>query len=215
MGDIRGVVNVMKKQWDDQSAVNNIRAGKQEGATYLYNEYGGRLRGFFKKWVNGLSDEDAEDILQNTFIRFINHVQKELPENMRVYLFTIGKNECYRFLDKNQTLSIQKSTPSKRNNDDDDMDDNSGEGTELASGVDLEKEIAFQECFAKGLKTFEKHEKNAQACLSILTLVFKGWSLKDIADKKGKTHGAIREFFSQCRKKLKHYVEDCFSQRRR
>ncbi len=202
----------MKKQWDDHSAVIDIRAGKQDGATYLYNQYEGRLRGVFKKWFRGLSDEDAEDILQNTFIRFIKQVRKASPENISAYLFTIGKHECCRFI-QNRSPSSQEITPSNQNNDDNrwgDLD----EQNNLPSDVDLEREVAFLDCFAKALKKFEKKENNADKCLSILTLLFEGWSLKEIADKIDRTHGATREFFSQCRKKLKPYVEDCLKHNR-
>ncbi len=203
----------MKKQWDDHSAVNDIRAGKQEGATYLYNQYEGRLRGVFKKWFRGLSDDDAEDILQETFIRFINHVRKASPENISAYLFTIGKHECCRFIEKKQLLSSQETTPFKQNNDDemcDDVDDLNN----VPSDIDIEREVAFLDCFAKALKKFEKKENNADQCFSILTLMFEGWSLKEIADKIDRTYGATREFFSQCRKKLKPYVEDCLKHNR-
>jgi len=178
----------MKKPWDDQSAVNDIRADKQEGATYLYNKYGGQLLGFFKKFGE-LSDQDAEDILQETLIRFINHIRKELPrENVKAYLFTIGRNECYRFFTEKKIHD---------NNDDN------------IPSVNLEKEISFLDCLSKALKIFEKAEKNANKCLEILTLMAEGWSLKEIAKKIGRTHGATREFFSQCRKKLKPYVQPC------
>jgi len=202
----------MKKQWDDHSAVNDIRAGKQEGATYLYNQYEGRLRGFFKNRFRGLSDEDAKDILQETFIRFIKQVRKASPENISAYLFTIGKNECCRFIQNRQPLS-QETTLSNQNNDDD-MCDDVDELNNLPSDVDLEREVAFLDCFAKALEQFEKNENNADQCLSILTLLFEGWSLKEIADKIDRTHGATREFFSQCRKKLKPYVEDCLKHNR-
>jgi len=182
-----------KKQWDDQSAVNDIRANKSEGATYLYNKYGGQLLGFLKKF-DELSDQDAEDILQETLIRFINHIRKELPqENVKAYLFKIGKNECYRFFTDKK---IHEDTSSDNN------DDN-------ISSVDIEKEISFLDCLSKALKSFEKAEKNANKCLEILTLMAEGWSLKEIAKKIGRTHGATREFFSQCRKKLKPYVQPC------
>jgi len=184
----------MKKQWDDQSAINDIRAGKQEGATYLFNKYGGRLLGFFQKSFSGLSNEDAEDILQNTFIRFINQVRKESPQNVSAYLFTIGKNECYRFF-------LKKFPP----------DTSPGENDEnnIPSNVDIEREISFLDCLAKALKKFEKTEKNADKCLEILTLMVEGWSIKEIANKIGRAYGATREFLSQCRKKLKPYVQPC------
>ena len=40
-------------------------------------------------------------------------------------------------------------------------------------------------------------------------LVIEEWSVEDIARALGRTPGATREFLSQCRKKLRPYIEDC------
>ena len=60
----------MKKQWDNQEIIDNIRAGKQAAATFVFKKCSGRLLQFFK-WKFKLSHEDAEDALQNSLIRFI------------------------------------------------------------------------------------------------------------------------------------------------
>jgi RNA polymerase sigma-70 factor (ECF subfamily) len=184
----------MKKQWNDQTAIDDIRAGKQEGATYLFKQYGGKLLGFFQKSFR-LSKADAEEVLQNTFIRFINQVCKKTPENVSAYLFTIGRNECLRFLKKNY--------PDEKDNENDDNIDN------IPSDVDLEREFSLQDCIAKALKRFEKGVKNADKCLQILTLKAENGSIKEIANKIGRTNGATREFLSQCRKKIKPYLQPC------
>ncbi len=110
-------------------------------------------------------------------------------------MFVIGRNECIRIVNKENIETNQCSE-----NKPDDVD----------SGVDIEKEISFLDCLSKALKKFENAEKTANKCLEILTLLYKGWSLKDIAEKTGRTHGATREFFSKCRKKLIFYVKHCF-----
>jgi DNA-directed RNA polymerase specialized sigma24 family protein len=94
--------------------------------------------------------------LQNTFILFINQVRKKTPENVSAYLFTIGRNECLRFLKKKYT--------DEKNNENDNNIDN------IPSDIDLEREFSLQDCIAKALKRFEKEVKNAAKCLQILTL---------------------------------------------
>ena len=183
---------------DDQSAVVNIHAGLQAGATYLYNKYGGNLLGIFKNL--GLSTKDAEDVLQETFIRFINHVKKGSSlDNIKAYLFKIGKNECYRFFLKNKKNYENE----EHNSSDTDIFDI------IPNDTDIEKEIEFLDCLSKELKSFEKTERNANKCLEILTLVAEAWSLQEIAVKIDRTYGATREFLFQCRKKLKSYINPC------
>ena len=183
-----------KKQWDDQSAVEDIRAGKQEGTTYLYNKYERLLRSFCKNKC-GVSNEQAEEVVQETFIRFIKHIRKNKPpENVRGFLFIIGRNECYRLCSKKLDNPSQPS----------------GEGlNNIPSDINIEEQILLLDCLSKALKEFEKQEKNAKKCLKILTLVAEGWSLGEIAEKINKTYGATRESLSQCRKKLRPYLQPC------
>ncbi|MDM8568649.1 sigma-70 family RNA polymerase sigma factor [Thiotrichales bacterium HSG1] len=187
---------------DDQSAIIDIHAGKQAGATYLYNKYSGKLLGTFKNL--GLSTENAEDILQETFIRFINRVKKDTSlDNIMAYLFTIGKNECYRFFLINKRFSENEEFTSSS----EDIVVN------IPSNINIEKEIEFLDCLSTELARFEKSEKNANKCLEILTLVAEAWSLQEIAVKINKKYGATREFLSQCRKKLKSYINHCFDKK--
>jgi len=190
-----------KKPWDDQTAIDDICHGTQDGATYLFNKYGGRLLNFFEKQFEQLSHEDAKDILQNTFIRFINSVRDDKYQqkaSVYTYLSKIGIHECLRFLEKMspQTVSIN-------DNDDDEYFE------QILSPVNLERELCYRLCVAKALKNFENEVKNASDCLQVLTLKGEGWSIEETAKKIGRKPGATREFLSQCRKKLEPYMQPC------
>ena len=187
----------MKQQWDEQAILDNIRAGKQSGATYVFSQYGGRLLQFFK-WKFKLSHEDAEEASQETFLRFINSVRNDKfrgDASVFTFLSDIGVNECLRIIKKKTEY----------------------EGV-LINGVpieevvdhskDLEKELHYRLCVAKALEEFE--EKNAAECLTALTLQFEGWSLKKIAEKFGRSNGAIKTFLFECRKKVKPYLLKCW-----
>lgn len=201
MENIGGKLKLKKKQWDDQAAIDDIENGGQEGATYLFNKYGGRLLNFFEKQFDQFSGEDAKDVLQNTFVRFINSVRDDKYQqkaSVYTYLSKIGSRECIRFLEKMgpQTVPIN-----------DDEDDENFEP--IPSSVNLERELCYRLCVAKALKKFENEVKNASDCLQVLTLKGEGWSIEETAKKIGRNPGATREFLSQCRKKLEPYMQPC------
>ena len=90
----------LKEKWDDKVILDKIRAGKQSGLTEFFAECGGRLVKFFK-WKFKLSHEDAEEILQETFIRFVNCVRDNKfrgDASICTFLAKIGVNECLRVL---------------------------------------------------------------------------------------------------------------------
>ena len=189
---------------DDKNAVIDIHAGKQKGATYLYNKYGGNLIGMFKNL--GLPNKDTEEVLQETFIRFIKHVKKDTSlDNIKAYLFKIGRNECYRFfLKKKKFYESEVSISPTENNE------ASYPSIEtISNNINIEQEIIFLDCISEELKKFEQLEKNSEKCLEILTLVAEAWSIQEIAVKINRTYGATREFLSQCRKKFKSYIDPC------
>jgi len=186
----------LKKQWDEQAILDNIRAGKQSGATYVFNQYGGKLLQFFK-WKFKLSHEDAEEALQETFIRFIKSVcQKKFHGNASIYTYLskIGVNECLRIIQKNTAYR-------------DILIDGMKIEEIIDHSKDLEKELHYRLCVAKALEAFEK--QNANECLTILTLQFEGWSIRKVADKIGRNEGATKTFLSECRKKLRLYLLKC------
>lgn len=69
-----------------------------EAAFYtLYNHYRPLLRHFALNLTK--SDADAEDILQETFIRvWLFRDRIEEVENMRAWIFTVSARVCYEFL---------------------------------------------------------------------------------------------------------------------
>ncbi len=191
----------MKKQWDEQTILDNIRAGKQTGATYVFNQYGKRLLPFFERQFK-LSHEEAEDALQETFIAFINSVRKDKfrrEASLFTYLSKIGVNECLRIIDKNRKpegvlidgVAIE----------------------EVPNPTDLIEALHNRLCIVKVLEEFEKKEENAAERLTALTFQFEGRSIKEIADEIGRKEGATKTFIFECKKKIRPYLRKCRNER--
>lgn len=191
----------MKKQWNNQEIIDNIQAGKQEAANDVFKKCGGRLLQFFKGKFK-LSHEDAEEALQNTMIRFIQAVREDKfrgDADVCTYLSAIGVNECLRIIKKNapnENILINGMTIEEIEQ-------------QAEAPKDLIDELHYRLCVAKVLQEFEKNEENVSERLTALTLQFEGWSIKEIADKIGRTEGATKIFLFECRKKLKPYLLKC------
>lgn len=191
----------MNKQWDEQTILDNIRAGKQTGATYVFNQYGKRLLPFFERHFK-LSHEEAEDALQETFIAFIKSVREDKfrrEASIFTYLSKIGVNECLRIIKENRKP----------------------EGVlidgvvieEVPNPTDLIEALHNRLCIVKVLEEFEKKEENAAERLTALTFQFEGRSIKEIANEIGRKEGATKTFISECKKKIRPYLRKCRDER--
>jgi RNA polymerase sigma factor (sigma-70 family) len=179
---------------NDDTAVEDLRKGGQAGLTFIFNQYGKKLIHFFQRRY-GLSHQDAEDVLQNTLLKLVRsiHSYDKQKSCLHTYLSKIGVNECIDWLNQ------QKHTPT-------------GSSTGLGiipSKQNLEQKLCYQLCVERMVTQFERDFKNAKECLHILTLKGEGGYIGDIANEIGRTDRATTEFLSQCRKKLKSYMQRC------
>lgn len=191
----------MNKQWDEQTILDNIRAGKQTGATYVFNQYGKRLLPFFERQFK-LSHEEAEDALQETFIAFIKSVREDKfrrEASLFTYLSKIGVNECLRIIKENSKPEgvLIDGVPIE----------------EVPNPTDLIEALHNRLCVAKVLEEFEKNEENAAERLTALTFQFEDRSIKEIADEIGRKEGATKTFIFECKKKLRPYLRKCRNER--
>jgi RNA polymerase sigma factor (sigma-70 family) len=184
--------------WNDETAIADIRKGGEQGAQYIFEQYGGRLLSIFIK--KSLSRADAEDVLQETLWRFFTSVrQHKYTEQgtLFAYLAKIGSREVIR--------KIQQNSPKNEGDD----ENGTNEIDQIPSETQLEKEICYRICVTKALNKFETKEKNAKERLLALTLQGEGWLITEIAEKIGRNANATKEFLRACRQKLKRYVQHC------
>ena len=179
---------------NNDAAIEDLRNGGQAGLTFIFNQYGKKLIHFFQRRFK-LSHQDAEDVLQNTLFNLVRsiHSYDKQKSCLYTYLSKIGVNECIDLLNQ------QKHTPT-------------GSSTDLEmihSQQNLERELCYQLCIEKMVAQFEQHVEKAKDCLHILTFKGEGGYIREIAKDIGRTDRATTEFLSQCRKKLKPYMQRC------
>lgn len=179
---------------NNDTAVEDLRHGGQAGLTFIFNQYGKKLIHFFQKRFK-LSQQDAEDVLQNTLLKLVRsiHSYDKQKSCLYTYLSKIGVNECIDLLNQ------QKHTPTGPSSGLEDK----------PSQQNLEKELCYQLCVERMVVQFEQDVEKSKECLHILTLKGEGGYIRDIAKEIGRTERATTEFLSQCRKKFKSYMQRC------
>src|SRR5262249_18270318 len=77
--------------------LDQIRRGSSQGWEQLVDRFQGRLTAFARS--RGISDADAEDLVQETFIRFLNGLASYRQEaSIETYLFMILRRRIIDWL---------------------------------------------------------------------------------------------------------------------
>lgn len=183
--------------WDDKKIIKDIQTGKQDGVTYVFHQYGGRLLKFFK-WKFQLSQEDAEDVLQETLTQFVISVRKNIfrrDASIFTFLSTIGVNKCVDILKKNKKYRSLL------------IDDMPTEDIENVAVVSFVEQLHDLLCITKILSLFV--EKIKKQCLTVLELQTQGCSTKEVAIAIGRREGATKTFIWECKNKFRQYLQEC------
>lgn len=150
----------------------------------------------------GMSLEQAEDVVQGVFEQLLHKAHTFRGESaLSSWLYTLARNlavsmhrsQAKEFmLDEEGWREIEASLPTE--------DDPSPLGT-------CDPKVALQECYEKAYALFAKsHPAAAEA---IYLVVEHDWSGQDLAKHLNRAYGATREYLSQCKKKLKQFMEPC------
>lgn len=171
-------------------------AARQAAIAELYRRYAGRFRGYFRN--HRLSDETAEDLVQELFIKVVRACGDFRGDaRADTWLWAIARNTL---------MSHLRSRLPEMNMDDDQLQ-------ALADTLPALQTSAPQPaddvdgCVSAGIGEFSRvFPERGQV---MVLLVQNEWSAEQIAGFLGRTPGATREYLSQCRKKLKPYIEHC------
>lgn len=187
---------------DDHAALQQIAAGGRAGERaleQLYRAYRPKMLGFLRKRRLDLSE--AEDVVQQVFLVVAKKAHTfrgeaavsswllRLAHNEMVNVFRAKGEEVH--VDEEGWGGITNTTPA-----------------DVVCPLLPDPRRALQECFDKAYMAFAKAHPVA-ADLIYRTLQNEHWNTNDIAQYLGRTAGAAREYLSQCRKKLKPFVEPC------
>lgn len=168
----------------------------ERGMEGLFRLYGSRIKAFFRR--HRLNDDEAADLLQETFIKIFRSADKFNGQSkVATWLWTIARNSMLDYLRaKRPTESIDEMLDGELL----DMDC-------IATLPCLVERLDLQNCIQRGFTAFsEEHPERA----SVMRLaVFEEWNIEEVAAFLARTPAATREYLSQCRKRLRVFLEPC------
>jgi len=147
-----------------------------------------------------LDEGTAEDLVQEVFVRVVRAAASFRGEaKVSSWLFQIARN---LHLDHLRKANVE-----------DTVDEDAWQAIEhsvaLAPACDApaSAQEALQECFDRGYGAFaQAYPEPAEVLQKVVQL---DWSTREVAQFLQRTEGATREYLSQCRKKLKRFLEPC------
>jgi RNA polymerase sigma-70 factor (ECF subfamily) len=185
----------------DQVWLAVIAAGGREAEKALealFRKYRRPLLAFLLR--RRLDEGTAEEVVQDVFMRVVRGAAGFRSEaKVSSWLFQIARN---LHLDHLRKANLE-----------DTVDPEAWVAIEgaLAGQPACESPVsareALQECFERGYRAFA--QAHPQASEALHKVVHLEWSTRDVATFLNRTEGATREYLSQCRKKLKRFLEPC------
>jgi RNA polymerase sigma-70 factor (ECF subfamily) len=149
---------------------------------------------------NKLNDEDANDVIQETFIKVFEKIDT-LKEDGKFesWLWQILRNNMNEFYRKsNRKNDVMFSVASE------DLENLTGdEDVKVSHG---QKYNDQQSCIEEKFKLFKEEMPDRYY---VINLQKDGVSIEDISIRIGRSYAATKEFLSQSKKKLIPYFEEC------
>lgn len=159
----------------------------------LYDTTAQHMLRFFV--YQGASGAEAQDILQETFIKIVRHADTYRGDGAaRSWIWQLARS-C---------LADHQRAAGRRHANMVDVDDEQIEA--VAAPASCAPGETADECVSKGLETFASDMPERAFAL---TMQMDGLSLADIAERLGRTVGATKEYLSQCKKKIQPYLAHC------
>ncbi len=83
----------------DEQLVALFRAGSDEAFGVLHERYRQRLFAYVRQMLSATSRQDAEDVLQDVFVRAFGALRADRREiNVRAWLYRVAHNRCIDYL---------------------------------------------------------------------------------------------------------------------
>jgi len=147
-----------------------------------------------------LDEGSAEDLVQEVFMRVVRGADGFRGEaKVSSWLFQIARN-----LHVDQ---LRKARPEETVDEDAWMAIEHSVALAPACEAPASAHEALQDCFDRGYGAFAQAYPQASEVLD--KVVKLEWSTREVAEFLERTEGATREYLSQCRKKLKRFLEPC------
>jgi len=180
----------------DIASLRAIQAGGKErgrGVADLFRAYRGPMLGFFMR--NRVDPAEAEDLLQEVFISAVRQADSFRGESrVSTWLWTIARN---RLIDH-----VRARKPETQLDDEGWMSIGESHAQEPA-----EDRAGIEDCVSRAFQRFAR--ASAERAEALRRVALDGWSIEDLARFLGRTPAATREYLSQCRKRLREFLEPC------
>jgi RNA polymerase sigma factor (sigma-70 family) len=188
---------------DDEQLIARIVAALRGDAEQLrwavdqlYKRYGPRIQRYMQR---GVPRDETEALMHEVFVRVLRngHTFREDTQRFEAWLWTIARNLLLDTL-KARRVKGGETDPEI------DPDDVQGDGNDPVQAVQGDE---LQDCFELGYDQFRAKYPSRAAALS--WLVCDQLGIQDIATILGRTPGATRQYLSECRSRLKPFIEHC------
>ncbi|MBL0086749.1 MAG: RNA polymerase sigma factor [Ideonella sp.] len=183
----------------DRTWLKEIAAGgaaSERAVTGLFMAYRGALLGWLKR--HQVNPNDADDIVQLAFMKLVHAAGQHRGDgSVRAWLYTIVRN-CW--MDE-----LRKTKPETH------LDDDGWEWISATISAPAHRAVqdSTDDCVADGFQRYSQdHPDRAEV---VRRQVLDKWTVRDIAQYLQRTEAATFEYLSQCRKKLRPYIEPCLA----
>lgn len=189
---------------DDESLRASVAAGRPSGVSakaleveleQLYRSHYGKVVGYFRR--SGQAEALAAELAQETFINAI----KGLPQfhggsKLSTWVWSIARNVL---------LGHVRASPKVSSAADAELDPDS-----LADPLSVSEpahQTLVRNCVRRGFEAFSRdYPDRAQV---VYLAVVEGWTRAELAEFLGRSEHAATEYLSQCKARLKPYIEQC------
>ncbi len=175
-------MNIKEKQ-----ILEELQKGDESGFRRLFDLYYKPLTVFALKYIDSI--DEAEDLVQDTFIRFWNNKSfNTISTSFKAYLFQAVKNNCFNSILKNSRFKFEEIESNTYEMIEDELDDEHFEALKSK----LKKEIeALPE---KGRNIFN-------------ALVFDNMKYKEVAEMYGVSVNTVKTHYSRTLSKLRKSLD--------
>ena len=182
---------------DDQQCLERIRQGgaaRSEGVSQLYRAYARRFLAYFLK--HRVSLAHAEELVQDVFVNIVRHCEDFRGETrIDAWMWAMVRNALIDHV--------------RRQRPEDALEEDALLELADAAATDPPAHAlgGLDDCVRRAYATFADAYRDRAQVLALVA--FEDWSIEDVATMLKRTPGATREYLSQCRKKLKTFLEPC------
>lgn len=162
----------------------------------LFRLYAARIKAFFRH--HRMTDEEAADLLQETFIKIFRSADKFKGDSkVSTWVWAIARNCMLDY------LRSRKSHDSL----DELLEDGDSLDFQISDDPFQEEQRDMKNCVQRGFIEFAK--AFPERAYAMRLAAFEGWDMDELAAFLSRTPAATREYISQCRKKLSPFLEPC------